>query len=617
MAVDTKSKMQNEGSTQPAKLYKEEIEDILYDTTTKTIYCLNAEELAEIKADEKFLELMLKPLKRIQSQNATNENIFETKKQVQSDLSKVLSPISKAGKASELSEIRRLSGKKFTYIRSDRIKNHWRGYKLDVDDSKRSKLRTNGKLDLDKLKKELAKSANPTVGFKWKIFDQTDIQGFTDWANTFSDEVKYQFGDDYYQKDSKRTFDASAEAQWMRFAAGANFTSNIEPLKGKIAINAKGESSFAIAEGKTEIKGYIPNAEGYHLKFDMPINREATAHKPVDFGYVMVELAVSLYGFAGASALLDIGVGFDVGTDGKMKLQTAYESAKANKQEAKLAGDLFAGVKGGCDVDSSLKWKNPEEKQAFSLIAKAGYGVSVAAGLGINGAFAIGYKGGKLYVKAEAGVVCGVGASGKMVYAVDGKTVYTLCQFVYHQLMKEDYSYVGFIENEAFNMLSAYAVEYVMNGASDINKKLELWWDDFEVGKKEATKLANNILSNSSKILQFTTPEAKGRMLYVLTQTFWTSDEELQELAILKVLSWVQSQREANKVFTSITSDTKRKIAIQDGIKKLNNVLDGSEKKKYDLWYASLPYKPMRMGLQIAQVTTMDFPVNLNRSYYA
>lgn len=597
--------------------YTEEIEEILYDTTTKTLYYLNAEDLAQIKADEEFLAQMLVPLKTIQKPNATDEEIFEAKSQVQKDISKVLSPISKSGKTSELSEIRRLKGKKFTYVRSDKIKNHWRGYKMDVDDRKRSKLRTDGKLDLKKLKKELAKSADPNISFKWKIFDETDIQGFTDWANTFSDEFKYQFGDEAYQKDSKRDFDSSVEAQWMRFAAGANFTNKIEPLKGKIAINAKAETSFAIAEGKAEVKGYIPNAEGFHLKFDMPINREATQHKPVDFGFVLVELNTSLYGFAGASALLDLGVGFDVGTDGKMKLQTACESAKENEQEAKLAGDLFAGVKGGCDIDSQLKWKNPEENQKFSLIAKAGYGMSVAAGAGIEGEFAVGYKAGKLYIKAEAGIVCGVGASGKMVYAVDGKTVYTLCQFVYHQLMKEDYSYVGFVEHEAFDMLSAYAVEYVINGVSEINRNLEDWWNDFEVGKKEAIQLANNILSNSSQMLQFTTPEAKGRMLYVLSQTYWTSDEELQEQAILKVLSWVQSQREANKVFAAITDNSKQKIAIMAGIKKLNNVLDGPEQKKYDLWYASLPYKPMRMGLQVAQVTTMDFPVNLNPTYYA
>ena len=118
-------------------------------------------------------------------------------------------------------------------------------------------------------------------------------------------------------------------------------------------------------------------------------------------------------------------------------------------------------------------------------------------------------------------------------------------------------------------------------------------------------------------MLQFTTPEAKGRMLYVLTQTFWTSDEKVQEKAIIELLSYVRTKTEANKVFKSITDDSKMKIAVWEGIKKLNHVLDGPEQKKYDLWYASLPYKPMRMGLQVAQITKMDFPVNLQRSYYA
>jgi len=607
-------------NTQPATYtYEEIIEEILYDTSTNTLYFLSLEELAEIKADEEFLAQMLQPLKSIQRAKATDDEVLEAKQKTQTDLAKVLSPIVSSGKISELSEIRRFSGKKFTYVRSDKIKKHWRGYKLDADDRKRSKLRTDGKLDVEKLKKEFAQSADPSIDFKWKIFDETSMPEFTNWANTFADEVKYQFGDEAYQKEPKRTFDASAEAQWMRFAAGASFQAKIEPLSGKIAISTNAETSFAIAEGKTEIKGYIPNAEGFHLKFDMPINKEATKHKAVDFGYVLVELNTSLYGFVGASALLDVGIGFDVGLDKRMKVMTAYTSAKTNNQEtkAKLAGELFAGVKVGCDVDTQLKWKNPEENQKFSLIAKAGYGASVAAGAGIEGEFAVGYRDGKLYLKAHAGVVCGVGASGKIVFAVDGKTVYTLCQFIYHQLMKEDYSYIGLMNEDTFNIISAYAVEYVLNGVSEINEDLKSWWDNFEVGKEESIQLANNILTNSSQMLQFTTPEAKGRILYILTQTFWTSDEELQEQAILKVLSWVQSKREANKVFASITDDAENKITIMAGIKKLNHVLDGAEQKKYDLWYASLPYIPMRMGLQVAQVTTMNFPLNLNPSYYA
>lgn len=605
--------------------YERIVKDILYDTTTNSMYLLFEEDLLTIQMEEEFIAKLLDPLKSIQDSNATEDEILKAKQQTQTEVSKVLSPMSGGGTTSELTEIRRLSGKKFTYIRSDKRANHWRGFKLDADDRKRSKLRTDGKLDLEKVRKALTQSADPKVSynmFKWDILNDEDMKDFTDWANTFSDDVKYQFGDDAYQKNPKRTFDASAGAQFLRFAAGASFDSSVEPLNGKIAINAKADSSFAIAEGKIDAKGYIPNIEGYELKFNMPTNRAATQHKEVNFGYIRAEFQTALTGFVGASALLDLGVGFDVGLDKRMKVMTAYTAAKTNKQEAKakLAGDLFAGAKVGCEVMSQLDWKNPEKNDAFSMIAKSGYGADVAAGAGINGEFAVGYRSGKLYVKAEAGIVCGFGASGKIVFEVNAKTAYTLCQFVYHQLMKEDYSYIGFVEERAFELLSAYAVESLIKGVSNLNKnleKLEVWWNKFEVGKAEAIQLAENILKNSHQMVQFTTPEAKGRMLHVLSETFWTSDEELQEKAILEILSWVQSKREANKVLASITSETNSKVSIQAGVKRLNKVLDGAEQRKYDRWYYSLYDKPSRVGMKVAQVTTMEFPVNLNPSYYA
>ncbi len=87
--------------------------------------------------------------------------------------------------------------------------------------------------------------------------------------------------------------------------------------------------------------------------------------------------------------------------------------------------------------------------------------------------------------------------------------------------------------------------------------------------------------------MRYTSPEAQGRILAILSRRFWVSKEELQEKAILKVLKGFQCRREAELVYARITFG-KEPISVDEGRKKLFAILDGREQDQYNAWWDEL-----------------------------
>jgi hypothetical protein len=89
-------------------------------------------------------------------------------------------------------------------------------------------------------------------------------------------------------------------------------------------------------------------------------------------------------------------------------------------------------------------------------------------------------------------------------------------------------------------------------------------------------------------MLRFMPPEAKGALLYHLTETFWLSRsgmfwisrEELQEDATLKILSLIQTRREFREVCEHMTEDGSKSVRddpYQAGYDRLKTLFDFSQ----------------------------------------
>jgi len=210
-----------------------------------------------------------------------------------------------------------------------------------------------------------------------------------------------------------------------------------------------------------------------------------------------------------------------------------------------------------------------------------GYGASASLGIGFDLDFTVGLKdNSKFIVRWKAGVVLGGGFSGSLSCIIDAGAIWTFIQFVYHKLKDSNFSFLEFITEEAFNQLmkiQLYIIEKGVDVVKDIGdyfeKKLEdidnwigevvQYWEKRSREREDAENLARRIIANP-EIIKFTSPEAKGAMLYTLTYTFLLSNEKSQEKAILHILNWVQTFEEYYKICNRITRDGTKNLMMPD-----------------------------------------------------
>ncbi|PQJ33890.1 hypothetical protein BSZ35_04090 [Salinibacter sp. 10B] len=359
----------------------------------------------------------------------------------------------------------------------------------------------------------------------------------------------------------------------------------------------------------------VPDADAYDVE-------------PITFGKVRGRLETSLYTWLGGSASIQGYLGFfkmgesSNGAENEMAAVPARAVRSYGGDTSGTAAGLdtgisaFAGLEAGGAITGALEWFNPDEEQqlrkqgkptdqAWVAVAEVKGKVAGNLGLGFSANLAVGVVEGQLRVVAAARLVYGKGATGKVELKVNAKTITNFVGYVYHSLRDVGYSNLTFVEPEAFKILTSVLVRSLQEGV-DLTKmaskeaidKTEDWWQRqkhrlAEKSKRtEAAKgLARKILKDPRQFsLRTTTPEAKGRLLAILSDSrsllerdvlsilkeggeevfgllpfgVFMGDileeayEELEdgagdrEEAILHVLRWVQSPRELWEVCESM-----------------------------------------------------------------
>lgn len=542
-----------------------------------------------------------------QSRKISEKQVEEAAKKIKAakeQVAKALTSHAEGGGFDNLTEIRRLSGKKTTYIRSNKIKNHWRSYSLESDDRKKSLRTKNGRLDKKKLKEQFGKTSKK-IQNTFNFFNESlagHENAFGQYIDELNESLKWS-SDENQSNPEEVNFDSSAHAQLLRFYAGAALEGTGSFKEMQFGFSGNANASLAVAEAKLKSRAYWPHKGGYHMCFNLKGKR-------FDFGRIRAYLEINATAFAGASVVGSVCIEINKPDDkDKLTIRGVNKAGKGIKPDKNTAsGKLFIGAEAGGEVVGKCEWDNPDKRSdpktpAWCEFVAIGYGVKGAAGFGAEVEFKISYEQGRFMFRARAGLVLGLGAGGMVVGAVDAGTIMEFVQFIYHQLKNHGYHFLDAISENAFNRitkLSVWAVETgediadfgrdVAQGISDsidesVNTvteqmaRIEAWWDLRQVSKYEAQKLAGNILSHPDK-LKFTTPEAKGILLYKLCETFIDSLEEDQERAIIKILEYVQSQEEYIKVCEHLTENG-TKTSFYEGHARIYWILDGKEKFQF------------------------------------
>ncbi len=589
-----------------------QIVDIAYEPSTGIVYLLDANNLNAWMNEIKLLDDAMRPVMECKNE----ETLVEKKEEVVKQLVAlgINPPKSEFGRgeSKKLTEIVRLKGsRKYTYIRSEKMKDHARSYSMETDDRKRSQgYDPKAKqFDYKKMAKQLREELNkPEFKVKFQtgnILERLDSYNeFQQFMNQFADSTDTH----YWVGDETTAYNVTSEAQFFRFSSGAAFHSEIDPKNGKLLLAGGAHAELSLAEGQAKCQRLIPSKSGYHCQFELN-------NTPCDLGYFRLDLNVVLSGNAGASANFGAAVSFEM-VDGQPAIKGAprkepnksekfkYDQLlheKGHVQSINGEAQFFAGVTAGCKVSIALQWQSPEDNQDFVVLAEAGAGVEVAAGIGVEGHFNIEYseETQKFVVRFGAGVVVGVGATGKLDAAIEAGNIFQLVKFTYHQLMKTEFLRPEFILVDDFDYLQALCAKAIISGndivdeAKNTVRGIANWWQELHQLQTEAEGLAEKILDDSS-LFKFTAPMVKGRFLAILCRRFLLSTESRQEQAIIKLLSYTQSLSEYHEILKHMSESGAilTSLEVSNTENMLDQILDGQEQIRFHVWKHQLNKQP-------------------------
>ena len=483
---------------------------------------LDPDQSRELAKEERHWANLMQQLQQATAE-ADEQRIERAKEEIAKEMNKA---VQVKEKSHTFTEVRRLAGKKFTYVRSDKLKNHVRRYSLRVDDRDRSLFRTITKKHQNKqtktyrvlndkaLKERFKADLIPAITGDTELFDTKEgnlVKLFDDGWAKYIDEVNdslhgaaQQPGVPEDQVQWRRGWDA----QLFRYYAGGKAKWKIDPANGEFNIGANAQAQAILAQARGLFTAYWPYQRGHDLIVDMPLKKGGT--QTVSLGAIRGKLKCEATGFVGASALGSASISISLDEDkNRLKFKGA-DKAKNKRQKkapegATASGRLFAGVEAGGEIKGDIEWQNPEAKFAWRSFLCVGVGLSGAGGIGIEGDITITYGeiAGKFQFRAKAGIVLGLAASGEVAGEVNAKNMVEFVQFVFHQLNNKNFDHLGFIEETAFDALTSICYWHVRTGQELVKfigksfKDVKLWAEKEMELAADAEDLAKRVLRHS------------------------------------------------------------------------------------------------------------------------
>ncbi|WP_375192909.1 LysM peptidoglycan-binding domain-containing protein [Marinobacter sp.] len=569
----------------------EEIVEVVHATGSDELILLTEDELSEWLEEEEFvcgpINDFYKKLEGLDdgetdSELAATEGEGKLLTEVQKEKERLLTELETRSVLTNdmqtlppITEIKRLAGDKHvTFVRSDKMKNHRRRYSIAGRDRQRSKgwLTENG-VDPAKLRDAIRSELN--IKFNATLWEPDKNGALMTTLNKLYDEASWSIWGDAgaRQKAVDETgFDASAEAQFMRFAAGATASGEFDPRKGLVHFQAKLEGQYALAQGKVGVEQAFPVNNRSEIRVPYRVGGWDGERKVASLGHFQAAIQASLSGFAGASAVIAGNVHVST-TDGLPTVKGI--AAREHGQKAGGEAGVFAGIRGGCEVSGELRWKDVlTEEREWDRLCVIGKKVEGAAGIGAEFDLRLEFSDttGKFYFNVHAGIVFGVGASGSFLLEVDPQKISTMLHYVYKALGDVDFRYLELFDplTDAFGWygrltmyalgtglnLSVAAAQIAEHGtqiAFDYFNDLSISLSSALDRERKATEIAECIIQDADRgeesVLRHSPPETKAKLLYILTDDFWLTPKlfdgtRTRVRAVALILSSMQGWRD-------------------------------------------------------------------------
>ncbi|WP_339523724.1 hypothetical protein [Pseudomonas sp. EA_35y_Pfl2_R111] len=371
----------------------------------------------------------------------------------------------------------------------------------------------------------------------------------------------------------------TTRTEWMETTTTAEASgpdNSPKTLKERTLASAALGMTVDIGRGEVDLVNIeIPKkaeASAITLRFNTPEGTEAS--QPI--GHFYLSYSVVAWGFAGVSLMLAREVVLEVDNNGRPSI-SGVDFGQRQGQAASLK--LFAGAQVGCTIKGGLHWKPPldalilspnldDKKEASwqTLSAFMAEG-SLGVGIGREFDFRVGLIGGKLMFSIKASVFFGPGAKGAYSFELDYQGIKQLLMLYRRVLMRNNFSRIDWIDENAFTYLSKITLfgTLTLANVSEFSALLLTKLDsliDEVVGNpsKRAGQIAYTIVNEmrQESMAQWflgMPPETLGPLLYTLSSeprgfdiqsdgqtepdTYSTQQaSDFQQIAIARCLEW-------------------------------------------------------------------------------
>jgi hypothetical protein len=475
-----------------------------------------------------------------------------------------------------------------TYVRSSKVKNHWRVYhNLASDATKLKSFYTkdaNGEYKLDTKKLGEAFQKVPVKGELSKV--ET-----TWWADGWAPEFAEAFNAKYDPKAAKDKADKatpddactqfSGGATLMRFFGGVGGSASSELstesfknlLAGKGGIGAKFTGSaragvdLASAQGNMSI--YLPAKKGLHLHVAAGKNAKG-GKQELELGFMRFLIEAEVTATCGASVLAEGGLEFKLKVDmtqgvvgapaRKSAAAIANPKARVDKLEAETAAtanlSAFAGAEAGGKVGGALQWQKAATTE-FKDFAKINAGAQGQAGIGGAAMFEIGYSGGKFRIKTKLAACVGLGLKGNLDAEVGIEHLIEFDLWFKHQVVNALDQNLKYFEDRAwksFVYMKALAIAEGKRLTDYLGKEVEDLIEAWNTLLNTASKAVLERIKASRDYVLTSVAEAKALLLGLLERMKRRFDELQQEIE--DVSHWLfnaaQTTQEAENIYSRI-----------------------------------------------------------------
>ncbi len=515
--------------------------------------------------------------------------------------------------------------RKWTYVRSDKIKSHVRAYKLNSHEKGQpASFLKGGKVDVKALKEQFGK-VNPKLVKEWSWAHGFMFPSLQAWAETLNQKSK-----------DGAPVSFAAGVQLFRYFAGCGVTGEWNPKEGKIAGKFSMKAELMIAQGECKAEAYLPNEKGW--AWALP---GAKTGKEYHIGAFRFMGAVKLSAAAGASAATELSVEVNYAALGKPSIKgarrpkgppTTSDKALLEKMgaEANAGADLFAGVKASGELVGELHYMNPEANSKFETLAGVGPKVEVQFGAGAAACLMVDYSNGKFRLRAKAGLCLGPGAKGEIGLEVDGKQLIKFMEWLFHALLNANFEFLQVLTTNCYEFAVKLQV-MTLNGVQGAYSNISRTWDRFaqELERENQRVILMKKILNNPPELRLCLPEAHGIMLYQLTRhgnMTWAQFENTgwnfealgeRKKAVLQICKWAQTKRQFENIVQHI-SPSGTKGGFKGNFEGLLRFMEiGPFDSKYDdelrTLYTRLPIEPAR-GWPVALNDSTAFKTNLRMS---